>query len=96
METKNINESNDFQQRVLDELKSIITKLTENSAKESKPQIGDWISRQQAMGFLGCKNTTIRELEKKGELNFSKIGRKIFVKKSEVEELLNRNILKTS
>lgn len=54
--------------------------------------IGDWITRQQAMKFLGYRNTTMRELEKSGELTFSQVGRKKFIQKQEIIDFLNRNI----
>ena len=54
--------------------------------------IGDWITRQQAMKFLGYQNTTMRELEKSGELTFSQVGRKKFIQKQEIIDFLNRNI----
>ena len=61
---------------------------------EQSQSIGDWITRQQAMKFLGYRNTTMREIEKSGELNFAQVGRKKFILKQEIIDFLNRNLKK--
>ena len=72
--------------RILIEISEIKKQL------EQSQSIGDWITRQQAMNFLGYKNTAMRDLEKSGELSLSKVGRHKFILRQEIIDLLNRNI----
>lgn len=73
----------------------ILSDLSEIKQKLNEPQsIGDWISFKHVKTFTGYRNTSMRELEKSGVLQFSKIGRKKFIKKSDVIELLEKNITK--
>jgi len=74
-------------------INQILTVVSEIKQKFDEPQsIGDWISQQHLKKFLGYKSTTMRELEKSGVLHFSTIGRKKFIKKQDVIELLEKNI----
>lgn len=72
--------------KILNEISEIKKQLAHSQS------IGDWITRQQAMSFLGYQNTTMRELEKSGKLSFSQVGRKKFIRKQEIIDFLNRNV----
>lgn len=53
-----------------------------------KPQ-DMWLDTHQACEMLGVSHSTWQNYRKKFDINVSQIGRKIMVKKSEVERLLN-------
>jgi hypothetical protein len=72
--------------KILKEISEIKKQLAHSQS------IGDWITRQQAMSFLGYQNTTMRELEKSGKLSFSQVGRKKFIRKQAIIDFLNRNV----
>jgi excisionase family DNA binding protein len=80
-------------QKIADELMKLTYQIAElRKGFEQNQSMGDWITRDQAMKFLGYQNTTMRELEKKGELTFSKVGRKKFIQKQEIIEFIERGI----
>lgn len=54
----------------------------------NKNPISDWLNWQQAMDFLGYKETSMRALEKDGKLKFKMIGRRKFIKKHELEAFI--------
>jgi len=86
MENQKLQINTETVKRILIEISEIKKQL------EQSFSIGDWITRQQAMKFLGYQNTTMRELEKSGELTFAQVGRKKFIRKKEIIDFLNRNI----
>jgi excisionase family DNA binding protein len=80
-------------QKIADELMKLTYQITElRKGFEQDQSMGDWITRDQAMKFLGYQNTTMRELEKNGELTFSKVGRKKFIRKQEIIDFIARNL----
>jgi hypothetical protein len=71
------------------QLSNIEQELLEiKSILKNKVPISDWLTWKQAMAFIGYKETSMRELEKKGLLQFNVIGRKKFIKKCELESFL--------
>lgn len=85
MENKNNEES----------LSKILKDLSEiKLALEEKNGMGDWITRKQAMLFLGYADTAMAELEKSKAIEFSQVGRRKFIRKSEIISLLEKNIQK--
>lgn len=79
-------------QKIADELMRLTYQITElRKGFEQNQSMGDWITHDQAMKFLGYQNTTMRELEKKGELTFSKVGRKKFIRRQEIIDFIARN-----
>jgi hypothetical protein len=80
-------------QKIADELMKLTYQITElRKGFEQDQSMGDWNTRDQAMKFLGYQNTTMRELEKNGELTFSKVGRKKFIRKQEIIDFIARNL----
>lgn len=55
---------------------------------KNKAPMSDWLTWKQAMAAIGYKETTMRELEKKGLLKFNTIGRKKFIKQAELNAFL--------
>lgn len=73
----------------------ILKELSEiKLAFEEKNGMGDWITRKQAMLFLGYADTAMAELEKSKAIEFSQVGRRKFIRKSEIISLLEKNIHK--
>jgi hypothetical protein len=81
------NQSNEeIYSQILAEISEIKKQLDQSQS------IGDWITRKQAMAFLGYRNTAMRELEKNGEFTFSQVGRNKFYLRTEIMNFLSRNI----
>jgi hypothetical protein len=54
----------------------------------NKSPMSDWLNWQQAMDFLGYKETSMRALEKDGKLRFKMIGRRKFIKRQDLETFI--------
>jgi hypothetical protein len=55
-----------------------------------KKPMSDWLNWQQAMDFLGYKETSMRALEKEGKLKFKMIGRRKFIKRQDLENFIEQ------
>lgn len=55
--------------------------------------IGDWLTEKRVSEILNLKQTAIWKLKTTGKLSYSKVGRRIFYKKSDVEKLLEENYI---
>jgi hypothetical protein len=78
----------EYQQKIL--------QLLENpDSNHSAEMIGDYISEEQAKKILGRKNTWFWTLRAKGLIGFTKVGRKVFYPKKEIEALLDGNLRKS-
>jgi hypothetical protein len=53
--------------------------------------IGEYLSQEEAEEWLQRGKTWFWNMRTTGQLGFSKIGNKVFYKKSDIEELLNEN-----
>ena len=85
MENSKTNQT-EIEKQILKELQEIRKKMEENIS------VGDYLTREQTMIFLGYKKTTMRELEKSEKLTPATLGRKKFYLKKQIIELLNKNI----
>ena len=85
MENSKTNQT-EIEKQILKQLQEIRKKMEENIS------VGDYLTREQTMIFLGYKKTTMRELEKSEKLTPSTLGRKKFYLKKQIIELLNKNI----
>ena len=74
----------EIERQILSELQEIRKKMEENIS------IGDYLTREQTMKFLGYKKTTIRELEKSEKLKPAIVGRKKFYRKQQINDPLNK------
>lgn len=85
---KNLNTKTiaELQKKILLEVAEIKVRIIENIG------MGDWLPRRLAMKFLEYEDTAMAALEKSGAIEFSKIGRRKFFRKSAIIELLNKNI----
>lgn len=75
---------------LLHEIKSKIDSLISNPQKD----LGDWIPEKAAQELTGKKTTSLWKLRVAGKLVASKIGGKVFYRKSGIIQLLENNILK--
>lgn len=60
------------------------------NTKKLKPRLGDWITKQDAMDFLGYKSTQMNEfIRKHPMLEIARIGRRSFIKISSLLTVLD-------
>ena len=50
-----------------------------------------WLSKEEAMAYLGCTERFLRTLKDKAEISFSKYGRTIWYDLRSIERFMNRN-----
>ena len=65
----------------------------ETAEKYPKNTIPGWIDELEARELLGCKNTKLWAIRKRGEVTYSKIGSKTFYKLTSIAELLEKNMI---
>jgi len=53
--------------------------------------LGDWLTEQEAQKLTGVKRVKLYYLRIEGEIEFSKIGRKVFYSKQSIVDYLERN-----
>jgi hypothetical protein len=52
----------------------------------------NWIPKKLAMNYLGYGETMFRELCAKGDLVYSKVGNRIFVRVDSLKRLIDKNV----
>ena len=65
------------------------------SKEEEEPQDG-WVDNYEVCSFLKISNKTLQRLRASNTISYSQIRGKIFYKISEVQRLLNENIIRRS
>lgn len=89
--TLNVVEQEDFRifkAEVLGALAKIEQKLTErNDTKE-------WLTENEAMKMLDVSKSTIRNYRLNGQLGFSQIKNKIYVKRTDVDDFITKNYVR--
>ena len=68
-----------------------ISLTTEPKNTENATNLGEWISKEEALKKLGIKNTKFWHLQTSGAIRISKSGRKIFVDLRSIVEFLNKS-----
>lgn len=80
----------EFKAEILGALAKIEQKLTErNDTKE-------WLTENEAMKMLDVSKSTIRNYRLNGELGFSQIKNKIYIKRSDVQDFITQNYIKNA
>ena len=74
----------------LEEIKDALLKLLKLTDKE-KDQLPDILSEKEAQKLLGIKTTWIFDMRKTGRLPYSKLGSKVFYKKEDLFNLMQKN-----
>ena len=72
----------------LQELKRALVKLVQFPPTSLKKE---WIRSDQVIQILGISNRTFSRLTKSQALPFTKVGGILYIKTSDVEQLLNKN-----
>lgn len=70
----------------IETLKAMVEKLTE--AREKEGLTAEWLESEDARKFLGVSPKTWQNYRDKRVLPFSQFGRKIYVKKTDIENFL--------
>lgn len=60
------------------------------SAREALEPAPIYITREEAQRILGCQKSTIYELMRSGQLPFSNVGAKRFVRREDLYQLIER------
>ncbi|MGV8829331.1 MAG: helix-turn-helix domain-containing protein [Breznakibacter sp.] len=68
------------------DVKKLLSKLTNYSSN-------NWIDTQDAMRMLGISLRTMQTYRDNGLIGFSKVGRKIYYKVSDIEKLLEKHFI---
>lgn len=81
---------------LITELKnSLIPELREQLAKEFQPkEPTEYLTRSEVCEMLKINLSTLDTWRKKGEVTAYGIGNRVYYKRSEIDEVLNRNRLK--
>jgi hypothetical protein len=75
----------------IDLAKQLLTGINEiKLVLSNKSPMSDWLNWQQAMAFLGYKETSMRALEKEGKLRFKMVGRRKFIKRQDLENFIEQ------
>lgn len=82
-------QENSLYSEILSELQAIKKQLLLSPV--TTPIIPDWITKQDAMKFLGYQETTMSVLLKSGELVVSNIGARKFIHRDSIIKLLEKN-----
>jgi len=75
----------EFKAEVLGALAKIEHKLTE------REDTRDWLTENQAMELLDVSKSTIRNYRLNGMLPFSQIKNKIYIRRTDIDELITKN-----
>ena len=74
-----------------EDLKRVLEGIAEiKEVLTGKRPMSEWLNWQQAMAFLGYKETSMRALEKEGKLRFKMIGRRKFIKRQDLENFIQQ------
>jgi hypothetical protein len=73
----------------LEEIKDALLKLLKLTDKE-KDQLPDILSEKEAQKLLGRKTTWFFDMRKTGRLPYSKLGSKVFYKKEDLFNLMQK------
>jgi hypothetical protein len=74
-------------EKSISQLKQLIEDL-----KSEEQSIGDWLPEEEVVRISGLGKTSLYNLRKSGQLSSSTIsGRGVFYRKSDLENLLNKN-----
>ena len=68
-----------------------LKKAIESLSKENAELQEEWLSTDEAADFLGVNKKSLERYRNAGKLAYSKDGRKIRYKKSDIIKYLNRN-----
>jgi hypothetical protein len=76
--------------QILERIASIQEKILENLEKGSGngPSIGDYITEKEAQQFLGRKATWFWQMRNAGKIKFTKVGKKVFYRKSDLLDFI--------
>ncbi|MFB6317305.1 helix-turn-helix domain-containing protein [Saccharicrinis sp. FJH54] len=72
----------------IDQLQSTIDSMGQ---KNVNPLTDKWLDNQEVCELLHMSRRKLQDMRDKSEIQFSKIGGKIYYKASDVENLLNQN-----
>jgi hypothetical protein len=73
-------------------IEQIITEQNEIKILISKTNVSkNWINKETACAFLGYENSQFSTLIKERKLEYSRIGRRIFISIKSLEKLLDSN-----
>lgn len=79
-------------QQMMEKLDTLIRSA---NVKSSSNQSEEWLNGKEVMALIGITSRTLQTYRDSGLLGFTQIGRKkIFYKRADVEQLLNKNYLK--
>lgn len=76
----------------LEKIKADLAEIKEQLAlKDTQEWSSQWLTSEEARKMLGVSPKTWQSYRDKGVLPFSQWGRKILVKRADIEEFLNKN-----
>ena len=73
---------------------ALIDKVVER-LRDKEEVLNKWIDGADAKAVLGVERTKLAELRRDGEIEYSKMGRKILYNRFSLEEYVERNSRKT-
>ncbi len=84
-------EQNEHLQKILDEIQELKTALQQ----PARPRISDdWVSRDDAKEFFKYGETQITQLEKNPLIITAKVGKRIFISKKSIVNLIESKVVK--
>lgn len=69
------------------ELTGLIEESVRNAVLDNSAD-KDWLSNKEAQEYLGLSRPTLQRYRSSGKLPFSKVGNKIYYRRSDIEALL--------